>query len=500
MLHTRQINEHSDLKQVLFRISGAIFILMASGLIPPMILSIFDHDKDFFTYVIIVAGFSVASLLLFRYSRHYQHFSLKPRHVFLLTVSSWLMCCLCACLPFLYCNPHLSLIDSWFESVSAITTTGSTVITGLDFLPRSILLWRAELQWFGGVGIVVMAMAIFPFLRIGGMKLFQSESSDISEKFSPRISHLVNMISLVYLLMTLLFIGSYHLGGMNWFDAITHAMTTAATGGFSNYDASFSTFNDRPVLLWMASIFMFIAGMPFVLFIRAMRGQVRPLLTDPQTRWYGAMVLISIILLTLYRQVHTPLADNSLSVWFSHLTHVTFNIISVISTTGYASQDYTLWGGFSLMLFFYLTLSGGCSGSTSGGIKAFRQQLGAMMVLRQMKKLIHPRSVIIQRYQGKRIDDSLLNSIIAFTVLYFAIIAVISLLLAFSGMDFVTAISGSMTAVSNVGPGLSAQIGPSGNFQDLSFMAKFWLSCGMLLGRLEILSIVIMFSPAYWKA
>jgi trk system potassium uptake protein TrkH len=286
---------------------------------------------------------------------------------------------------------------------------------------------------------------------------------------------------------------SYYLAGMTGFDAVTHGMSTVATGGFANYDASFGQYKDTPLIFWLSSFFMMAAAMPFVLFVSVVKGNKMALWRDPQVRAFVLIVLTAALLLTVYQveQQNRP--------WFDALTHSLFNVVSIITTCGYASEDYTLWGNLAVMVFFYLTFAGACSGSTSGGLKIFRIQLAAMLLVKQMKLLVHPKAVWIQKYGGKKVDDQLLGTVLAFCFIYFATIAFIAMALSFYQLDLVTAVTGAATAVANVGPGLGNIIGPAGNFSSLPDGAKWWLSLGMLMGRLEILTLLILFTPSYWR-
>lgn len=478
-------------KRFFYRVIGYLLACLAAAQLATMAISFMLHDKAFWNFLLsaVVTACAGAALLM----RSDGATELKKRYLFLLTTLCWLSVCAFAALPLYLSLPQLSITDAWFEAVSAITTTGSTVLSGLDTMPKAVLLWRAILQWIGGIGIIVMAIAILPALKIGGMKLFKTESSDISEKILPRSSHLSGSILLVYLAISAGATLSYYIGGMSWFDALTHAMTSAATGGFANYDASFGYFNDKPWLLWLSSVWMALAALPFVLFVGMARGDKWALLRDPQVKAFIAIVMVAAILLALYQIAHN---DRD---WFSALTHSVFNVVSVITTCGYASEDYTKWGALAVVLFFYLTFSGGCSGSTSGGLKIFRTQLAGYLLLKQLNLLIHPNAVWTRKYGSKKLDDSLLGAVLAFAFIYFATVAALALILSMYNLDFVTALTGAATAVGNVGPGLGDIIGPAGNFSTLPDGAKWWLTLGMLLGRLEILTMLLLFTPMYWR-
>jgi trk system potassium uptake protein TrkH len=478
-------------RYLFYRVIGYLLVALSGFMLLTTGVAVYHDDAGFWSYLIsAVVTLSCGYVLVYK-GRH--EFVLVKRHLFLLTTLCWTVMCLFATLPFSLVLPNLSFADAVFETVSAITTTGATVLVGLDTMPKALLFWRAVLQWIGGVGIIVMAIAILPALKIGGMKLFKTENSDISEKILPRSSSLSMMIGVVYLTMSACCMALFYLFGMSGFDAITHGMTTVATGGFANYDASFGHFNDRPVLLWIAAFFMLLSALPLVLLVGTLRGHKWLLWRDPQVRAFLTITAFCISLLTWY-QVTFHQRD-----WFDALTHTVFNVVSIITTCGYASENYAAWGSLALIIFFYLTFSGGCSGSTTGGLKIFRTQLAGLLLVKQFKLLIHPNAVWVQKYGSRPVNDQLLGSVLAFCFIYFASIAALALGLSMYDLDFVTALTGAATAISNVGPGLGTIIGPDGNFSSLPEGAKWLLSFGMLLGRLEILTVLILFTPMYWK-
>lgn len=483
--------EAANSRYLFYRVIGYLLLMLAGFMLLTMVVAIAFDEASFWSFFVSAMLVSVTGYSLVYKGRH--EFRLIKRQLFLLTTLSWLAIVLAASLPFMLVLNQLSFVDAIFETVSAITTTGATVLTGLDTMPRGILFWRAVLQWIGGVGIIVMAIAVLPALKIGGMKLFKTENSDISEKILPRSSSLSMMIAVVYLLLSLSCVLLYYIFGMNGFDAITHGMTTVATGGFANYDASFGHFNDRPALLWISSVFMLLSALPLVMLVAAMRGHVGLLLKDPQVRAFLSIVLLSVFLLVWYQHINQnrPLLDS--------LTHTTFNVVSIITTCGYASENYAAWGSLAGILFFYLTFSGGCSGSTTGGLKIFRTQLAWLLLVKQFKLLVHPNAVWVQKYGSRPVNDQLLGSVLAYCFIYFASICVLALALSLYDLDFVTALTGAATAIANVGPGLGSVIGPDGNFSSLPDGAKWLISFGMLIGRLEILTVMLLLTPMYWR-
>ncbi|HAZ98612.1 MAG TPA: potassium transporter TrkH, partial [Halomonas sp.] len=417
---------------------------------------------------------------------------LKPWQMFILTAGSWTSISCFASLPLILGAPQLSFTNAVFESVSAITTTGSTVLVGIENLSDGLKLWRGLMQWMGGIGIIVMGIAILPFLKVGGMRLFHTESSDWSDKVMPRTGGIAKATLAVYVILTLAAMLSYWLGGMLPLDAIVHGMTSLATGGFANSDASFGAYAEQPWLLWMASFFMLSGALPFVLYIRFIRSSKSALWKDQQVRGLLKLLLAAIVILSAWRVVQ---GDD----WFVSLTHVTFNVISVVTTTGYASDDYTLWGSLPIAAFFYLTFVGGCSGSTSGGMKIFRFQIAMLMLRNQLRYLIHANGVFTNRFNQQPVTSDISRSVVAFSFFFFITIAVLALGLAALGLDLVTALTGAATAVANVGPGLGDLIGPAGNFAPLPDAAKWLLCIGMLMGRLEILTVVVLMTPMFWR-
>ncbi|WP_158775523.1 TrkH family potassium uptake protein [Cobetia sp. L2A1] len=473
------------------RILALLLCVVAMMMLVPLFILLKEDDGDASAFLISL-GLTLGSAVLMLAMSHKVELELKPRAMFVLTTLSWVLVSAYASLPLVFGAPHLSVTDAVFESVSAITTTGSTVISNIEGLSDGLKLWRGLMQWIGGIGIIVMAIAILPFLKVGGMRLFQTESSDWSDKVLPRAGGVAKAIGLVYLGLTVLATFSYWLGGMQGLDAVVHGMTSISTGGFANYDSSMGVYSDSPHLLWMSSLFMLLGSLPFVLFIRTWQDRAGVLWRDAQVLGFLRLLGWVIVALTLYRVMGgQPL--------FAALTQVTFNVISVVSTTGYASDDYSAWGPFAVVAFFYLTFVGGCSGSTSGGMKIFRLQIGLIMLGNHLRSLIHANGVFSQRYNGRALPDEVVRAVIAFSFFFFMTIGGLALALSFIGLDLITAVTGAATAVTNVGPGLGDIIGPAGNFSTLPDSAKWLLCIGMLMGRLEILTVLVLFSPSFWR-
>ena len=417
---------------------------------------------------------------------------LTIQQTFLLTTGVWVTLPIFGALPFVIGDTEARIVDAVFEAMSGLTTTGSTVLSGLDELPKGLLLWRGVMQWLGWIGIIVVAMVFLPELRVGGMQIFRSEGFDTFGKILPRATEISSRISVIYLSLTLVCIVGYLLTGMDAFDATVHAMTTVATGGFANYDASFGAFG--PSTEYVAVAFMMIAALPFVRFVQITAGTARPLLTDPQVRGFFATTLVLVLILTTWRF----LQQDTLSE--PTFRKALFNTVSILTGTGYASADYMAWGSFPVTLLFFVGLIGGCAGSTACSIKIFRYQLLFASISVQLRRIRSPNGVFTPRYQGRAISDDVLNSVMSFFVFFLVTLGVVAVSLGMTGLDFITSISGASAALANIGPGLGDTIGPAGNFASLNDTAKWVLIVAMLIGRLELLAVYAIFTVAFWRA
>ena len=419
---------------------------------------------------------------------------LNLQQAFLLTTLSWLSIAIFGSIPFMLSDLNLSIVDSFFESMSGITTTGSTIITNLEDTPKSILIWRAILQWLGGIGVIVMAITILPLLNVGGMQLFKKDqASDTSEKILPKTREVTFVISIIYLILTLTCGTAYWLVGMNIFDSIAHSMTTIATGGFSTYSDSIGHFKN-PKIEIISIIFIILGSLPFIAYVKFFKGDKKIFLKDSQVRGLFNILIISIIFMIAYLMF-----DNRTYSFLENLRISTFNVVSILSGTGYVTSDFSSWGKFPLIFFLFLMFVGGCAGSTTCGIKIFRFQILGRFIVNQIKKLVYPHGIFSIKYNNEKISNTFIYSIITFVFLYFFIFFILAALLSINGLDFVTSISGSASAISNVGPGLGDIIGPNGNFSELPNFSKLSLSLGMLLGRLELFAVLVLFFPSFWK-
>ncbi|MDC3104473.1 TrkH family potassium uptake protein [Candidatus Pelagibacter bacterium] len=477
-------------KTVFFLIGILLVVLGISMLAPYLVQILYGENNHSFisgAFITIFIG------VLFVLANLGNELKLNLRQTFLFSTLAWFMVAVFGCLPFLLSPEEFTISDAFFESMSGITTTGATIITDLDNSPKSILLWRAILQWLGGIGIVVMAITILPLLKVGGMQLFKMEGPDSTEKILPRTIEVATIIISTYLVLTFFCGASYWLFGMSIFDSIAHAMTTIATGGFATHNKSIGFFESSNIEI-IASIFIVLGSIPFISYLKFVQGNKKIFFEDIQIRGLIYLILISVLVMFIYL-----LFINYESSIFDKIRISSFNVISILSGTGYVTDDFGLWGNFSLIFFLFLMFIGGCAGSTACGIKIFRLQMLFIFLLNQIKKLIYPNSVIITKYNNQKISSNFINSVIIFIFSFLFIFLIISMLLSISGLDFLTAISGAASAISNVGPGLGDIIGPNGNYKEIPNLSKWILSVGMLLGRLELFAVLVLFFPSFWR-
>lgn len=416
---------------------------------------------------------------------------LTIQQTFLLTTGVWLALPVFGSLPFVLGATEASFTDAFFEAMSGLTTTGSTIVTGLEEQPRGLLIWRALLQWLGGIGIIVVAMVFLPELRVGGMQIFRSEGFDTMGKILPRATEISSRISVVYVSLTVLCALAYLAAGMNGFDAISHAMTTIATGGFANYDASIGAFG--PAVEYVAVVFMLLAALPFVRFVQLLAGSAQPLFQDSQIRVFFMTAITLVLIVSVWQWTRSDAIEEP-------FRKVLFNVVSILTGTGYASADYMGWGPFPVALFFFIGLIGGCAGSTACSIKIFRYQLLFATISSQIKRIHSPHGVFSPRYQGRSVGDDVMGSVMSFFAYFIVTLGLLAVALSLTGLDFVTSMSGASAALANIGPGLGDIIGPAGNYAGLNPVAKWVLIAGMLIGRLEILAVFVIFTAKFWRS
>jgi trk system potassium uptake protein TrkH len=417
---------------------------------------------------------------------------LSIRQAFVLTAASWIALTTFAALPFVFSDLKLTYTDAFFEAMSGITTTGSTVIIGLDQAPKGIILWRALLQWLGGIGIIVMAIAVLPMLRVGGMQLFRVEAFDAQEKILPRAGQISVWITFVYLALTLIWWLGLWLLGLDSFDAIVHAMTTIATGGYSSSDSSIGGFGSRSVEIFIIAG-MLVGSLPFILYLRMLREGSLALFRDSQVRCFLIVAAVSAASVSFWLWQESNLNA------FDSLVIGTFNTVSLMTGTGFTTDDYQSWGAFPIVILFFLMFVGGCAGSTSCGIKIFRFQVLFSTAKAQFQRLLQPHGIFVPHYNHRPVQDDIIQSVMNFFFLFIAVFVILALLLGMLGLDYMTAITGAATAICNVGPAMGHIIGPSGTFASLPDAAKWLLSAGMLFGRLEIFTVLVLFLPSFWR-
>jgi trk system potassium uptake protein TrkH len=479
-----------DFRPILYVI-GYMLLALAAAMILPALVDAGAHHPDWkgFLASAAITAFVGGALVV---TNQVERPRIGLREGFLLTTLSWTAMCAFGALPFLFSDLNLRYADAYFETMSGLTTTGSTVIVGLDKAPPGILLWRGLLQGIGGLGIVAMAVIMLPFLRIGGMQLFRTESSDRSEKVLPRPAEIAKAIGVVYVTLIALCTAALWASGMNLLEASTHAMAAIATGGFSTSDDSVAHFKS-PLIDWILIVFMAAGALPMLWFFRVARGEYGELWRDSQVRNFLIMLSTICLGVTFYRW------STSDAPFWEVLRLATFNVVSVTTTTGFATTDYTQWGGFVNVTFMFITFLGGCSGSTAGAIKMFRLEVMFITMRYYMRRLLQPRGIFPRTYNREPLSEEVMLSVLGFTGMYMATFLVLSGLVALTGLDFVTSISGVAQAMGNVGPGLGPIIGPAGNFSSLSDTAKWLLSLAMLVGRLELFTVYVLLVPRFWR-
>ena len=472
-------------------VGGTIVCAVGFLLLIPLITEIIYQTESWQSYAVPILIYLIVGGSLVITNRNID-FQISIKEAFIITVLSWMLVAVLSAVPFVYTEINLSVIDALFESMSGITTTGSTVINNLDTLPKGILIWRAILQWFGGIGIVVIALIILPFLRVGGMQLFHLEGDDPYEKFLPKISSVISKIVIIYLFLTLILICLYFSNGMNFFDAITHSFTTISTGGFSTHDNSFAYFYSTAILV-IAIIFMIIGSLPFLVIAQTSLNNIFATFKDHQVRIFFIILIISISI--IYSFAERYISGNIIE----KIVTISFNTISIVSGTGFVSENFENWGNYASVLFLLLMFIGGCAGSTTGGLKVFRFQILFKYLGLHFKKILQPHVVVSSYFNNKRVSDSTYESVMNFFFIYIFTFAMSALLLSFSGLDFLTCISAAASSISNVGPGLGDLVGPDGNYSSISKYSKIILLSTMFLGRLEMLTILIIFTFSFWK-
>lgn len=478
-------------QQPILFIVGIFLSTLAGMMLPSLVVDFFYKDPNWQTFLLsaLLTGFVGLSLMLSYFPRG--AFAISLRNTFLITALTWVAVSIFAALPFIFSHSTHSITDALFEAISGLTTTGASAITRVDFASPGIVLWRALLQWLGGIGIVVMALTVLPILKVGGMQLFRSEFSDRSEKFLPRASQIAQAILNTYCFFTILCFLCLRAAGMSWFDAFCHALTTISTGGFSVFDTSLA-FYDSLGIECVLMVFMVLGSITMLLFVRFIHGDRLAIVKDPQVRTFLLILGLSIVAMTLYRWYHGY-------PFVKALRECSFHVTSLLTTTGFYTADYTLWGTFPLIGFFFLMMIGGCTGSTTGSIKVFRYQIIFSVIKAHIRQMRRPHGVFTSLYNHQRIPEEIITSVFSFVGLYLLTVACLTLGLSFFDLDLLTCLSGAVTCLNNTGPGFGPIIGPEGNFAVLPMGAKWLLMGGMILGRLEYITLIVLFVPSFWR-
>ncbi len=472
-------------------VGGTVVCAVGFLLFIPLSVELIYRTESWQSYAVPILLYLIVGGSLVITNRNVE-LKISTKEAFIITVLSWILLAVLCAIPFIYTQLKLSVVDAIFESMSGITTTGSTILNNLDDLPKGILIWRALLQWLGGIGIVVIALVILPFLRIGGMQLFHLEGDDPYDKFLPKISSVVTKIILVYFGLTTLLAILYYTNGMTLFDAVAHSFSTISTGGFSTHNNSFAYFQSNSILN-IAIVFMIIGSMPFLLLAQTTLTNISSITKDHQIRVFIIILILAISLIFYFAR---PYIDGDMP---QQIITISFNTISIISGTGFVSSNFEQWGNYASVLFLLLMFIGGCAGSTTGGLKIFRFQILFKYILLHLKKMLQPHMVLTAKFNGKKVPESTYESVMTFFFIYIITFASSALLLSFSGLDFLTCISAAASAISNVGPGLGEIIGPEGNYAVLTNYSKLVLVITMFLGRLEMLTIFVLLLPSFWK-
>jgi trk system potassium uptake protein TrkH len=479
-----------DIRPILF-INGFLLLILAAAMAVPMAVDLSTDHTEWQAFGGSLMTTSIIGLAFIFANRTESAPDLRIREAFLLTVSSWLLVGVFAALPLYFGSLRLSLVDGLFETISGITTTGATVITGLDRVPRSILVWRALLQWLGGLGIIVTSLALLPLLHIGGMQMFRMESSDKTDKVKPRVSQMTSSILIIYVLFTVLLAIGLLAAGMSPLEAVCHAMTSLSTGGFSTSDQSLGHFGEGA--RWICTLGMVLGGATFSQYITPWKRGYWAIFKDSQIRWYLSSIAFFSLLVTFW---NWAIRDMNAVEAFSQST---INVVSILTTSGFHTVDYDSWGGFAQVAFFIMTFVGGCTGSTAGGIKVFRYEVLFAVTGVQIRRLLHPHGMFVIDFNRLSVSEAVLRSVLGFMMLYFFCIAALALALTVLGLDAMSSLSAAAASLGNVGPGLGHVVGPGGSYANVAEEAKWLLAFGMLLGRLELATVLVLFAKAFWQ-
>ncbi len=478
-----------NFRSVLY-ILGILISTLGCMMVFPAIINFISEEKEWtiFASTGIISFFIGMTIILAFKSKKLK---IGNKETFLLTFLAWFMLAAISALPFYLSNLNLNYADSFFEATSGITTAGSTIISNLEDASTGVLLWRSILQWLGGIGIIVMAVAALPLLHMSGLQLFFSEQTEGTDKLKESVKKIASSIIIIYGLFTLICALCLKFAGMSLFDAICHSMTTIATGGYSTHNDSIGHYNNLTIEL-IIMIGMILASLPFILFVKSINN-FRNILFDSQVKKFILLIILTIIIMALWLNIKININ------LFESLRISSFNVISIITGTGYSTSDFSEWGSFAIALLFIFMFIGGCTGSTTGGIKIFRLQILFAVITQQIKKIIKPHQVLKVSYAKSTLEDKTILSILTLIFLFIFSTLIVAAILCFLGIDILSSLSAAATAIAVVGPGLSTEIGPSGNFSQFPISAKWTLSMAMIIGRLEFFAVLILFIPSFWK-
>jgi trk/ktr system potassium uptake protein len=479
-------------KNVIFNFVGFLLILEGLFMLLGIPFSLYYGDDDVIVLLATGLSTSLLGLVLFLYSKNKDK-EIRKREGYIVVSIGWIVMSLFGALPFVFHGSIPSYTDAFFETMSGFTTTGASILNNIEALPHGLLFWRSVTQWLGGMGMIVLSLAILPILGIGGMQLFVAEvPGPTKDKLHPRVRETAVRLWGIYVMLTLAEVVLLFIGGMNFFDSVCHSFTTMATGGFSTKQASIAYYQS-PFIHYVIIFFMFAAGVNFTLHYHLLHGRFANLKKNEEFKFYTTVIVFWSVFIAFvlyfsnYGTAETSFRD------------ALFQVVSLITTTGFVTADYEIWGTLLLLLFFLFLFSGGCAGSTGGGIKIVRHLLLFKNSLQELRRLIHPRAVIPVRYNNHSVPQEIISNILAFFLFYIFIFIIGSLVMAMLGLDFMSAIGSVATSLGNVGPALGS-VGPTDNFANIPVFGKWFLSFLMLLGRLELFTILVIFSPAFWKS
>ncbi len=475
-------------------ILGLIAMLMSLSHLVPIAISLLLSDGALPAFVFSACLNFACGYVAWLATRRFRR-EVMAHDAILLVVLTWSGGALFATVPLLLVLPGLSFTDAYFETMSGLTTTGSTVLSNLDHLPQSINIWRGFLQWLGGMGVIVLAIALLPMLGVGGRQIYKAETPGPMKdtKLTPRLAETAKGLWLIYFGLSLACFAAYALAGMPWLDAMMHAFTTLATGGFSNHDANFGHF-DSPLIESIAIFFMLISAINYGSHFMAIRARsMAPYWKDPEVSWFLAVVLGSCVGIGLYLWLMGVYPE-----FLTALRHASFNLVSVATSTGYASQDFNLWPIFAPLWMMFLVSFASCSGSTGGGIKMIRAMILYKQVYREFIRLLHPAAAVPMKIAGQPVENRIVFAVLAYLFIYIVVVVSLTLLMTAGGLEIVTAFSAVIACLNNLGPGLS-QVGPATTFEVLNDFQIWVLSAAMLVGRLELFTVLVIFTPAFWR-